>query len=398
MSTTFKPLHEQIADKLIAQLKEGTSPFQKPWTDDASATFALPANPTTGKAYRGLNALWLQMQNHQDPRWMTLKQASFQDWTVEKGAKATLINFVKTTDRVPLTDEKGENVLDANGKKQYEDVKLDKPVITPAWVFNGEQIKGIPEWKAVRAEAQTNQQFTPIERGEQILAASKATINHGGNEAWYSKFKDAIQLPEKEQFISNTKYYATALHELGHWTGHETRLDRPMQGKFGSEGYAREELRAEIASLMIGGELNIGHNFGNHAAYVDNWIKVLQDDPAELQKAAFEAQNIYDYVMEFEQKLDLKQEVGEKPAETLMKNETIFYKQTEYKVLDAFKNGKFKMEDLSSGNKFTIDKTDTIYGSLMHAKNNPAALQEANVQDAEQHHEQEQERSAGPKR
>jgi antirestriction protein ArdC len=106
MNPNFKPLQEQIAEKLIAALQEGTSPFQKPWSDDNSAGYVTPLNPTTGKNYRGMNALWLAMQGHDDPRWMTLKQASFNKWSVEKGAKATMINFVKMTDIRPVLDEK----------------------------------------------------------------------------------------------------------------------------------------------------------------------------------------------------------------------------------------------------------------------------------------------------
>src|SRR5476651_1102967 len=128
MPSNFKPLHEQIAEKLIAELKAGTSPFQKPWTNDNSAGYFTPLNPTTGKNYRGMNALWLAMQGHEDPRWMTLKQASFNHWTVEKGAKATLINFVKQTDIRPVLDDEGQPVLKENGKPQTQTVKLDKPI------------------------------------------------------------------------------------------------------------------------------------------------------------------------------------------------------------------------------------------------------------------------------
>ncbi len=118
MSNNFKPLHKQVAEKLIAELKAGTSPFQKPWKDNAGTGFALPMNPTTGKNYRGMNALWLAMQHRGDPRWMTLKQASFNRWTVEAGAKATLISFSKTSDIKHILDEKGELILDENGKVQ----------------------------------------------------------------------------------------------------------------------------------------------------------------------------------------------------------------------------------------------------------------------------------------
>lgn len=369
-----KALHEQIAEKLIAALEAGTSPFQKPWTDDYSAGYITPLNPTTGKNYRGMNALWLAMQDRQDPRWMTLKQASFKNWTVEKGSKATLINFVKTTDLVPVTNEKGEKVLGENGKPKMQTVKLDKPIITTAWVFNGEQIRGIPEWKESYAEKQAQQQWSPVERAEQIFEASKAKLKHGGNDAFYNVTKDYIQLPKKEQFDSAAKFYATLLHEVGHWTGHKDRLDRPMGGKFGSEEYAREELRAEISSLMMGSELNIGHDFGQHAAYVESWVKILKEEPFELHKAAADAQKIVDFMLDLEQKRELKQDTTEKPqVSTLNKGDQIPYKNTEYKVEAILRGRVAQMQDLSNGNRFKLSPKDGLYTSLIEAKNNPLA-------------------------
>lgn len=372
--SNFKALHEQVAERLIAALEAGTSPFQKPWTDDHTAGFITPSNPTTGKNYRGMNALWLAMQDRQDPRWMTLKQASFNKWSVEKGAKATLINFVKTTDLKPLLDEKGEKVLDANGKARMQTVKLEKPVITNAWVFNGEQIKGIPEWKEAYDAKQAEQPWSPIEKAEQLVAASQAKIKHGGNDAYYNLTKDFIQLPKKEQFDSATKYYATLLHEIGHWTGAESRLNRPMGGKFGSESYAREELRAEIASLMIGSELNIGHNFGQHAAYVDSWIKILKDEPFELHKASADAQKIFDFVLDVENKRDMKQDVGAKTNDSVLnKGDVIPYQNAEYRVLAILKGKTAQMVELNTGNKFKLGPKDGLYASLINARNHPVA-------------------------
>ncbi|QXV63676.1 DUF1738 domain-containing protein [Mucilaginibacter sp. 21P] len=377
MSKNFALLHEQIANKLIAELKEGTSPFQKPWNDSTSPAFTIPINPTTNKNYRGMNALWLSMQGHQDPRWMTLKQADFAGYTVEKGAKATLINFVKTSNMEAIRDVDGNKIKDENGVTQTRVSNLDKPIITNAWVFNAEQIKGIPPLGEYLQQHRDEQKWAPVERAENLLAASQATINHGGNEAYYNKGKDFIQLPFKEQFDNETKYYAVALHELGHWSGHESRLDRPMEGRFGSEAYAKEELRAEIASLMIGSELQIGHNFGQHAAYVNSWVKILKDEPFELFRASADAQKIYDFVLDLGEKRDLKQatkmddRVTELPA--LVKGDEIAYNNNVYKVLDI-KGKTFKMED-TEGKKFSMKQTDGLFKSLVAAKNDPAERQ-----------------------
>jgi antirestriction protein ArdC len=370
MSKNFKPLHEHIANKLIAALQAGTSPFQKPWKDTDAPAFTIPVNPTTNKNYRGMNSLWLSMQGHTDPRWMTLKQADFAGYTVKEGAKATLINFIKTHNIESMRDVDGNKIKDENGKTMTRTTELDKPTITKAWVFNAEQIDGVPPLPEYLKEKQGQQKWNNIERAENLLTESKAVIHHGGNGAYYNKTKDHIQLPLKEQFENETKYYAVALHELGHWTGNESRLNRPMEGRFGSEQYAREELRAEIASLMMGSELQIGHNFGQHASYVNSWVKILKDEPFELFRASADAQKIFDLIMGMEQKRELKQE--NTASKTLSVGDQIPYNNTEYKVLE--KKGKtFTIEDQTTMEKIKVQPTYGLFKKLVEAKNNPAA-------------------------
>jgi antirestriction protein ArdC len=266
-------------------------------------------------------------------------------------------------------------VMKENGKPEMETVKLEKPIITTAFVFNGEQIKGIPEWKEAYGEKIAAQQWTPIERAEMILADSQADIQHGGNEAYYKPSTDQIRLPKPEQFDAAAKYYATALHELGHWSGHESRLDRKMTDNFGSPEYAREELRAEIASLMIGSELNIGHDFGQHAAYVDNWIEVLEKEPNEIYKASADAQKIFDFVLGFELKRELElAATAQASLKTLNAGDVIPYHDKTYTVGETIK-GKTIVTD-EEGTKTKIGAKDGLYASLLNARNNPLAEQE----------------------
>jgi antirestriction protein ArdC len=374
MNNDFKPQYKQIAERLIEALRSGTSPFQKPWREDMGTSLTLPLNPTTGKNYQGMNALWLTMQDRGDPRWMTLKQASFNHWQVETGARATLISFVKTSEIQPVLDEKGQRVVDQDGRAQTRTIQLEKPIITGAWVFNGEQIKGLPPWREVLEEKRSKQTWMPVERAENIIVASKAAVAHGGNEAFYDLANDKIQIPGKQQFASATQYYATLLHELGHWTGHPGRMDRPMGDGFGSEAYAREELRAEIASLMMGSELQIGHHFGQHAAYVESWIRVLQNDPFELYKASRDAQKIFDYIIDIEQKRVLSQTLSSRAnGNALLKDQVIAYNNTAYKVVEVLKGRNLKLEDLTTGAHVKLSPNDGLYGSLLQARNNPAA-------------------------
>ena len=173
-----------------------------------------------------------------------------------------------------------------------DDVRLERPRVFFATVFNAEQIDGLPP-----LQPRKEQEWNVLERVEHILQASGALIQHGPqNRAFYRPGSDSIHLPEKGQFPSADTYYATALHELGHWTGHPSRLARDLAHPFGSEAYAKEELRAEIASMIMGDELGIGHDPGQHAAYVGTWIKVLKDDPLEVFRAAADAEKIHAYV------------------------------------------------------------------------------------------------------
>lgn len=140
-----------------------------------------------------------------------------------------------------------------------------------------------------------------VTRAETILEASGANISHDqADRAFYRKSTDSIHLPQQAAFPSADRYYATALHELGHWTGHPSRLDRDLAHPFGSECYAKEELRTEIASMIMGDELGIGHDPSQHVAYVKSWIKALEDEPFEISRAAADAEKIQDYVLGLE--------------------------------------------------------------------------------------------------
>ncbi len=299
MDKSRKAYHEQVAESLIAQLKQGTAPWQKPWLP-GDPLLSFPHNPTTQKRYRGINALYLMSQDYADPRWLTYKQAAGLGAQVRKGEKSTWIQYWKFTDERIRKDDNGKLVLNSDGKPVKETVKLERPRVFYASVFNAEQIDNLPELIIEPPN------WNPIERAELILHASNAEIEHGEyDRAFYRPVTDRIHLPHKHQFETPDRYYATALHELGHWTGHESRLNRDLVHPFGSEGYAREELRAEIASMLLGHELGIGHDPGQHAAYVASWIKALEEDPTEIFRAAADAEKIQDYVLAFDRQQEL---------------------------------------------------------------------------------------------
>lgn len=296
------PFHEEFASKIIERLQEGTAPWQIPWTPGKASL--VPHNPASGTVYRGMNRVHLALSGYDDPRWITLKQANDHGYSILPGSKATPVVYFQFSEEKDKLDKDGKPVLDADGKPEKEKVELDKPIVRFAHVFNAEQVDGIPPLQLTDKAYE----WDPIEKAENILAASGATIKHDqSNRAFYRRMEDAIHLPPKENFDAPDKYYATALHELGHWTGDEKRLNRE-KGPFGSEVYAREELRAEIAAWMLGQEIGIGHDPGQHAAYVQSWIKALKEDPYEIVRACRDAEKIKEYVFDLERKKELGQE------------------------------------------------------------------------------------------
>lgn len=234
----------QVAETLIEKLEQGTAPWQKPW--DSGGYGSLPMNPTTGNRYRGGNALQLMMQGYGDPRWVTYRQAQQAEAQVRKGERGTPIIYWKVEEVRAVQGEDGKPVYDKDGKSLKETVQLERPRSFISYVFNAEQIDGLPPLVADRERV-----WADVQRAEKILEASGVKLVHRAQgHAFYRPGEDTIYLPEKKQFSSEEGYYSTALHELSHWTGHESRLNR-KSGPFGSIAYAKEELRAEIGSMMI---------------------------------------------------------------------------------------------------------------------------------------------------
>ncbi len=290
---------DQVATAIIKQLKEGTAPWQKPW--QAGERF-MPYNPTTGNEYRGMNAVWLMSQSRtrgfDDARWMTYRQSQEQDGQVRKGEKGTPIQFWKWQGLEPVKDASGKPVLDQEGQPVRQMVRYERPRVMGAVVFNAQQIEGLPPapLRPVLPEWERH------ERAEKMMTNSGVPFRHvGGDRAFYRPAEDTITMPERSQFATGDRYYATALHELGHATGHPSRLARDLAHPFGSEGYAREELRAEIGSLMLGEQIGVGHDPSQHVAYVASWIKALEHDPREIFRASADAEKITKLILSYEQ-------------------------------------------------------------------------------------------------
>ena len=297
---------EKAAEKIIEQLKKGIAPWQRGW-DKPAAADVPPFNPVTGTRYRGLNSLVLVSEaserGYGDPRWTTYRGAKKINAQVTRGEKGVTVEYWKFPSK-----EQEDRVREAIAAgREHEDLKIIHRLYT---VFNAEQIEGMP---SLETELKKMNQWEACERAERLLQASGANIQHrGGNRAFYRRSEDLIVLPKQDQFHSPEAYYSTALHELGHWTGHKSRLDREelMQGGFGSPEYAKEELRAEMTSVTVNGMLRLPHDPDSHASYVGSWIKTLQDNPNELRYAARDAGRMADYILQFDRQPERQ------PAET----------------------------------------------------------------------------------
>ena len=292
--------HQKFADQIVEQIREGTAPWQKPWKPGEES---LPKNLSSGKEYRGGNSMYLSVaqgaKGYSENRWGTYKQIEAAGGQVRKGERGTRILSFQDHKQIAVTDKAGKPVHDAEGNKVYRYERLDHPMVRQYTVFNADQADGLklperpsqqPEWKA-------------HENAEAVIRASGVRINHvQGDRAFYNLQTDKVTLPERGQFPSASHYYQTALHELGHATGHESRLNRQslqegVKAGFGSEAYAKEELRAEISSMMSGQRVGVGHDPSRGAAYVEGWLKALQDDPREIYRASSEAQKMSDHLV-----------------------------------------------------------------------------------------------------
>lgn len=292
-----KPYAETVAELIIAALESGTAPWQKPWKPGRPGA-GLPHNPVSGTVYKGINRLNMMMTPYSDPRWMTYKQATDAGAQVRRGEKGCMVQYWSWEKMANKTDASGNPVLDDKGKPVRVKVHLSKPTPFYATVFNAEQIDGLEPY--VEPEI-LNEDWEQVQRAEKIATNSGANIDHKEQDrAYYSSGADKIMMPMRHQFQTADGYYSTLLHEIGHWTGHKSRLNRDMSGSFGSESYAKEELRAEISSMMVGIELGIGHDPSQHTSYVASWIKALKNDPLEIFRAATDAEKIKTYLFGLE--------------------------------------------------------------------------------------------------
>lgn len=288
--------HKEVAEAIIKMIEGGTAPWQKPWDGNTSAIMLMPFNGASKRRYRGINSLYLYSvavyKGYKDPRWFTFKQVEELGGKVKRGEKSAKVEYWQFK-RTIKEDENGNPLP----KEEWLEEDRKVPLIMRSAVFNAEQCEGIPELELPKRN------WEPLERAETIIKANGVPIFHDAvDRNYYSHGSDEIHLTPMESFPTREAYYGTALHELGHSTGHENRLNRQFGKTFGDENYAKEELRAEIASFMLCSDLGISRQASDeqHAAYVGSWVKALKSDPNEIFKASADAENICNYLYDRE--------------------------------------------------------------------------------------------------
>jgi antirestriction protein ArdC len=289
---------KQVSGYFIEGIKNNDAPWMKPWK---ASEYIRPQNPESKSIYSGLNSLLLEsMQKKyksEDPRWLTFLQIRKNNYHLLKGSFGTPIYYFQNKDLSENKDNKEEDEEgrvgdDKDKPKNYKNVR--KLFI----VFHASQIEGLPP--LVKKEKDIIKDSQKIDNVENLLTKSKAKIFHdSANSNSYNPGSDEIHLTPKHTFINLPSYYSTAIHELSHWTGHPSRLNRDMKGIFGSNKYAMEELRAEIGSYLICKNLDIDFNPQNTLSYISSWAKELKNTDDTIFKSVQDAVKINNFCMNF---------------------------------------------------------------------------------------------------
>ena len=283
-------LYQHITDKIIGALEKGVGPWIRPW-DDSDVQFGLHRNAVSDHVYRGINVLLLNLvafeKGYTDPRWVTFNDARKLGGYINKGEKHTKIVFWKFLE---LKDKTG-NVPDTDGSESKKVI----PLLRFYRVFNVAQcsnlnLKEIPKPEEGNIEVDTNN------LAETIL--SLPTIRYGGTKAAYYPSHDFIQMPPKQSFENLNLFFAVGFHEIVHWTGIESRLNRTFGKRFGDSQYAFEELVAEIGSAFLGGHAGLPFQEMRHPEYIKSWIDTLKADNRAIFTACRMAQAASDFVLE----------------------------------------------------------------------------------------------------
>ena len=329
------PARKALVDAVMKNLENGVGLWEQGWAGGGA-----PVSAISGKQYNGVNRMFLMAataeRGYSDNRWVTFKQMEDKGWSFKRDeeGRSRGKNAGVSIEYFELRDKETKQPFDrhtldgmtADERNKYMDENV-YPIRKYYRVLNGDVIEGIPERERVEHDPTGRN-----DRAEALIehwSETESPIKYGGSMAYYSSTKDEIHLPEKQDFVDMPEFYSTALHEIGHSTGHETRLNRNLSGAFGSAEYAEEELRAEIASMFLEQDLGVAasdKHIENNSAYIGAWKSKIKEDPNVLFKAIADAERMTKFVMSKEK------EIKRETEPFAVVEETDEYGETVYKV------------------------------------------------------------------
>lgn len=284
-------LYDEITNKIIAELEAGCVPWVQPWgTAAVGAPLAMPKNAATGRQYSGINILilWGSVIEHGFPgqSWLTFRQALALGGNVRKGERGTTVVYA---DRFTPEDEK------RRARESGEDAQAI-PFLKRFTVFNSAQCENLPADVAIAAPPPSPDLIEP--RVEALIKATGIDFRIGGNRAFYVPSADYVMVPPPQAYFEPINWHRTALHEIGHASGHASRLNRDLSGSFGTKKYAFEELVAEISAAFCCASLGIVPTV-RHADYIGSWLECMREDNRAVVRAASQASKAADWILGF---------------------------------------------------------------------------------------------------
>jgi antirestriction protein ArdC len=285
----FRDVYSKITNRIVADLERGVRPWMRPWSAEHAAGRITRPLRHNGIPYKGINVVMLwsaaTTKGYACPLWLTFKQALELGGNVRKGERGELVVYANRITRTETRDDGEETEREISFLKGYT-------------VFNGEQCDGLPAHYTAKAEPPALTAMQRLEAADRFFAATGIDIRHGGTRAFYAEGPDYVQMPPFETFRDPESYAATLAHELTHATKHSKRLARDLgRVRHGDEGYAREELVAELGAAFLCADLELTPEVReDHAAYIASWISVLKNDKRAIFSAAAHAQRTADYL------------------------------------------------------------------------------------------------------
>lgn len=347
---------QEITNQVIEMMKDKNTNWIQPWVD----SYTRPYNPVSNSTYHGANVLrlWItsQEKKYEDPRWVTFKQAANNGWQIIPGEKGTLLEY---WNRITKEVENPKT-----GEKKQETI----PILNTFYVYNAQQIQGIPELETTAITQKFNGEYNVL--ADQLIASSECQIKEDkqSSRAYYTPYTDSITLPDRSQFYETAGFVETLLHEMGHSTGHPSRLNRdsiaamtkptaePITTKDENNinSYPLEELVAEFTSIMVEKDLGVqsSGSMKNHAAYLNSWILELQNDPNALFRAIAAADKASERILENYNQLVTREAQEKLSIESFVPQETF--------------------EEFCKEYKFVIPSSDEMQ-EIYHALENPHA-------------------------